>query len=246
MLISVFDPRDDAFPEGRPVVFVAGLVFFFAGVAILVPALGRGRDTTALQAAIGTTLLSGFAAIPVLIALGGHALPLVASIAVLGVLVMVAWDRVVELLIPRWAARLCVYAGLVLALAFVAGRRPTAGPARQRAQAGPVFERVTLGVERDAVAPGDPVRVTFDPALAMPPGFRYRICIVPTGSEVHGQGRWCSDLDQGVTAVELEAPHETGEYEVRLHPHPNAVIASVPLLVRTGAMPRTRPDVERR
>jgi hypothetical protein len=85
ILISFLDPRDDAFPEGRGVVLLAGLVFLVAGVAVLVPALARRRDTALLQSAIGATLLWLFAAIPLLIVLGGsRGLPLLASIAVPG------------------------------------------------------------------------------------------------------------------------------------------------------------------
>lgn len=246
MLISVFDPRDDAFPAGRPVVFAAGMVFFVAGLAILSPALVRGRHATALQGAFGATLLTGFAAIPVMLVLGGdRALPWLASIAVLGVLVLVAWSRVLQRLIPRRAARLWLYAGLAIgitgAAAAVRSRLPGAG--HEPAQAGPVFEPVTLTLERGTVAPGDVVYMTFDRPITMPRGYGYWVCIVPAGAPVHSQGLWAY-LVPGVTSAELEAPKTPGEYEVRLHPHMNAVLASRPLLVSAAAPPRVRPDVE--
>jgi len=238
--IAALDPRDHAFPQGRPAVYVAGLVFFLAGVASLLPALTRGRDASLAQAVVTAGLLSAFAAVPALIALRGGALPLFASVVVVGGLALAVWDLVLRRWIPRKAIRLSLYAGLLL-VAGVAARRD---PGDRQAET-PAFEPVVLALQRDSVAAGEAVRVTFDPPIAMPAGYRYWVCIVPRGAEVSSYGRWAY-LEPGASAVDLTAPDRPGDYEVRLHPHPNAVIASRPLVVRALGTPQRRPEVEAR
>jgi len=235
MLISVLDARDDAFPSGRPVAFLAGLVFFLAGVAIARPALARRQGTTLLQRAVVATLLSAFAAVPVLLALGGGALPLFASVAVLALLALAAWDGVIKRLIPRRAMRLSLYAGLVI----VAGAVLQAGPREPAATppAAPLFEPVALAVESETVTAGGTVHVTFDRPISMPRGYGYWISIVPKEAPVHAQGLW-TYLAPGAMAAELPAPDEPGDYEVRLHPHLNAVLSSAALVVHRGEAPR--------
>jgi len=146
MLIPFLDPRDEAFPAGRPVVFVAGLVFFLAGVAILTPVLTRGRDASLAQGVVAASLISVFAAVPVLIALREGALPLLVSVGILGVLALVAWDHVLKRWIPRKTVRLWLYAGLLLVAAVGArlhpalGGKPVGLPAEAPAEA-PVSEK---------------------------------------------------------------------------------------------------------
>jgi hypothetical protein len=59
-----------AFPSGRAPVVVSGLVFFLAGVAIALPMFNKGRTDTIAQTVVGALLLSVFAGVPLLIAIG--------------------------------------------------------------------------------------------------------------------------------------------------------------------------------
>jgi hypothetical protein len=49
------------------VVFVAGLAFFLAGVAIVTPLLFRGRNQTVVQTVLGWALLTTMGAVPAFI-----------------------------------------------------------------------------------------------------------------------------------------------------------------------------------
>jgi hypothetical protein len=244
--IGALEPSDDAFPSGRGAVFVAGLVFFLTGVAILLPALARGRHASLAQAVVVASLLSAFAAVPALIVFSDPALPWLVSVLVVGALALLAWDQVLKQWIPRTALRLSLYAGLLVVAVVVARRIPALGegPAQGEAQT-PVFEPVTLELQRDSVVAGGTLRVTFDPPIAMPRGFHYWICIVPKHAPVFSQGRWAY-LDPGASAIDLTAPDEPGDYEVRLRPHMNAILASRALVVRPVGTREPRPDVEER
>ncbi len=244
--IAAFDPRDEAFPSGRAVAFVAGLVFFLTGVAILLPALARGRHASLAQTVVVASLLSAFAAVPALIVRRQPAPPFLVSVLVVGVLALLAWDQVLKTWIPRKAIRLSLYAGLLLIAVVVARHYPAPGESQAEAElATPVFEPVTLELQRDSVVASATLRVTFDPPIAMPRGFHYWICIVPKGAPVFSQGLWAY-LKPGDSAIDLTAPAEPGHYEVRLRPHMNAILASRPLIVRPLGTNEIRPDVEAR
>jgi hypothetical protein len=246
MLAPFLDPSDAAFPSGRPVVFVTGLVFLLAGVAIMIPEWAGGRDASIAHAVVIATLLSAFAAVPALIALHEGALPPLGAAAFVGILATWAWDHVLKRWLPRAAIRLALYAALLLAAVVVARRDPVLEAKLASPQApAPTFEPVALELQRHSVVAGGTVRVTFDPPIAMPPGYHYWICIVPKGAEVARQGLR-SDLAPGASAIDLTAPDMPGDYEVRLHPHYNAVIAMRPLVVRSPGREEPRPEVEAR
>ncbi|NUN47202.1 MAG: hypothetical protein HUU15_00035 [Candidatus Brocadiae bacterium] len=242
MLVSVFNPDDAAFPSGRGVAFAAGLVFFLAGVGIAGPTLSRSGDRGPLQGIVVAALLTAFAAVPLGIAIQSPDLPVAVAAVILAGVALAGWDFVLRRWISRLALRLPLYAGVLLLVGVGASRLTRAtGPTAR----GPVFEPVTVRVEDHSVVAGEPVRIHFDRPLTMPYGYHYQVVIVPRGVEVFASGRW-SYVNPGAAFLELEAPDQPGDYEVRLKPHMNAVLSSCPLSVRPGETPERPPDFEKR
>jgi len=119
MLVSFFDTREEAFPEGRPVVFLAGLAFFLAGVAIVTPVFFGGNETTLAQTIVGATLVTAMTSVPLLLAANTKAFPLYSSIGIMGMITLFAWRSVARRILPRKKYRYPLYGVATLILYIV-------------------------------------------------------------------------------------------------------------------------------
>jgi hypothetical protein len=124
---------------------------------------------------------------------------------------------------------------LSLALRSELGRSRLSAPVR--------FEPVQIVLEGKIIAPGDTLRIGFDPPLPVPKGYNYFISLVPPEAPVHHYGTW-TYLQPSTTAAVLIAPKDEGLYELRLHPHLNAVLARETIRV-IGRGGRSPPAVEK-
>lgn len=175
MLISVLDSRDDAFPAGRPAAFIAGVVFFLAGLAIFLPSLAEAARRSRFLGAIGVLLM-------------------------------------LILIVPP--------VGLGIHRAFFL---PQKGEM-------PVLSPVGLSLDRDVVHAGGEVVVRFDRPVTVPEGYGSFIGIATPGATVGLNNTW-TYISSGATQALLRAPITPGPYEVRYHPHVNAVLSRLPIVV---------------
>ena len=230
-LIAIYDPRDEAFPAGRPVVFLAGLLFLLAGLAIVSRSLTRSGGGTLFESILAAAIVTLFGSIPLLLALRSHIvpLPIIGSVAVMGILVLVCWSSVLRRVVRDKKYRYLLYAVALLALSGLAHLRGAKDV--PPAPALPTFPEVYMSVEQETVFAGEDVTVTFDGPLVMPEGFGYWVCIVTPDSPISAQGEW-RYLTPGTREVTLKAPETPGAYEVRLHPYRNLVLSRRTFLVR--------------
>lgn len=89
----------------------------------------------------------------------------------------------------------------------------------------------------------DVVRVVFDRPFQVPPGWSPFVCIVRPDAPV-GHSSTFNYFPPGSTEALVKAPILPGDYEVRLHPHLNAVAARLRITVRPGLaeLPEAAPE----
>lgn len=233
MTISIYDPRDRAFGAGRPPVFLAGLVFFLIGVAVVATVLERAHRAV-LQAIAGVSLITGMSLVVLMMAIDHRSPLVVAGAGAMTVLAATMWNHLLVRWIPHRRSRAVVCVAIALALPVLAAalRSPLATPVPPLSDAAP--SEIEFAVERTGAFPGEMVSVRLARPLSMPPGYYYWITVVAPDAPVHSYG-WWQYVTPGATEVSARMPQQVGEYEVRLHADLNRVVGAQRIVVHEGA-----------